>query len=255
MHRLPLFLVALALLGTAGSGVLFLRNAGTRQVLEERLADAERRSVRLEGELGTAREQVGGLKVRLADADLKASEGAREAELARQAASAASQRAAQAEQDLSHMRDALGLYEATARALEQQVEGLQRELTSVRENSLSPETAVAYREAIADLERQLALARNGATVSNGATGATAVFASRAGRGTVLSVGPQSAFVVINFGEARGAQVGHRMTINRGPTTLATVELSDVRENFSVGQVQPESLRGVLQKGDSAVLIR
>jgi hypothetical protein len=255
MHRLPFLLVALALLGTAGSGILFLRNAGTRQVLAERLADAERRAAKLEGDLGAAHEQVGGLKVRLADAESQGAQALRAAELARESAEAATRRATEAEQELGRTRDALGLYESTASSLAAEVAGLQRELTAVHASSIAPETAAAYREAIADLERQLAVARNGATVSGSAGGSTAVFANRAGRGTVLSVGPESAFVVINFGEARGAQLGHRMTVGRGPAVLATVELSDVRENFSVGQVQPESLRGVLQKGDSAVLIR
>lgn len=255
MHRLPLFLVALALLGSAGSGFLFLRNAGTRQVLEERLADAERRTARLEGDLRSAHEQVGGLRATLAEAELKGAQALRDAAQARESAAAANQRATGAEQELGRTRDALGLYESTAQSLSAEVEGLQRELATVRANSIAPETAAAYREAIADLERQLAIARNGATLSGGAAGSTAVFANRAGRGTVLSVGPQGAFVVINFGEARGAQPGQRMTVSRGAAALATVELSDVREHFSVGQVQPESLRGVLQKGDSAVLLR
>jgi hypothetical protein len=46
-----------------------------------------------------------------------------------------------------------------------------------------------------------------------------------------------------------------LTISQGSAVVATAVISDVRTNFSVAQVQPESLRGVLQKGDSAVLIR
>jgi hypothetical protein len=35
--------------------------------------------------------------------------------------------------------------------------------------------------------------------------------------------------------------------------VATVLISDVQPRFSVAQVQPDSLHGVLQKGDFAVL--
>jgi hypothetical protein len=72
---------------------------------------------------------------------------------------------------------------------------------------------------------------------------------------VLSVGPGNAFVVLNFGTARGAQLGHRLTVNQGTDTVATVLISDVRPNFSIAQVLPDTLRGVLQKGDSATLLR
>ena len=110
-------------------------------------------------------------------------------------------------------------------------------------------------DTIAELERQLATARNGAALPAAAGASTAVFTNRAGRSTVLSVGPQGSFVVVNFGSARGAQLGHRLNISQGTIAVATAVISDVRAHFSVAQVQPESLRGVLQKGDSAVLIR
>ena len=85
--------------------------------------------------------------------------------------------------------------------------------------------------------------------------ADAVFTSRVGRATVLTVGPENAFVVVNFGSARGAQVGQKMNLSQGTSVVATVLIRDVRTHFSVAHVVPESLRGALHKGDSAVLIR
>jgi hypothetical protein len=82
-----------------------------------------------------------------------------------------------------------------------------------------------------------------------------VFASRIGRATVLTVGPSSAFVVLNFGSVRGAQLGQRLNVSQGTETIATVLISDVRTNFCIAQVQPDTVRGVLQKGDLALLIR
>ena len=44
-----------------------------------------------------------------------------------------------------------------------------------------------------------------------------------------------------------------MDIRRGTKQLATVQISDVRENYSIAQVRPDSLRDSLQKGDLATL--
>jgi hypothetical protein len=83
---------------------------------------------------------------------------------------------------------------------------------------------------------------------------TAVFANRAGRATVLSVGPSNAFVVLDYGSDRGAQVGQQLAVSQGTTVVATVLISDVRPHFAIAQVQPDTVRAVLQKGDLAVLI-
>jgi hypothetical protein len=46
-----------------------------------------------------------------------------------------------------------------------------------------------------------------------------------------------------------------MTIQRGTKTLASALTTDVRQNHSIAQIQPDSLRGALHKGDSAVLAK
>ena len=169
-------------------------------------------------------------------------------------ASTAEARAVQIERNLGEAKEVLAVYEMTARALADEVGALRKDLSDTRSTHASPEAVAAYKSTIADLERQLATAQNGAALP-AAGSSTAVFASRAGRASVLTVGPESAFVVLNFGSIRGAQLGQKLTVNQGPHVVATVLISDVRPNFSVAQVLPETLRGVLQKGDSAVLIR
>ena len=62
-------------------------------------------------------------------------------------------------------------------------------------------------------------------------------------------------MVLDFGTARGAEAGQQLSIAHGTELAALVLISDVRTNFSIAQVQPDSLHGALQKGDSAVLIR
>ena len=49
-------------------------------------------------------------------------------------------------------------------------------------------------------------------------------------------------------------LNQRLSVSQGTEIVATVLISDVRTNFSIAQVQPDTLRGDLHKGDSALLI-
>jgi len=264
MHRLPLFLAAVAIFGAVASAVLFFRIGNSKQVLELRLADAQARAAKIDADLAAANEQNGALKSRLAAADtglaaattrLAATE--RDLAATRDKLAASDARAAGLTRDLADAKTIVGLYESTSKALGDEIAALRADLEDTRASHASPEAVAAYKTTIADLERQLAAARtSGAAVTASAGSAsTAVFTSRAGRATILTVGPESSFVVLNFGSARGAQVGQRLTVSQGTAVVATVLISDVRANYSVAQVLPDTLRGVLQKGDPAVLIR
>lgn len=255
MQRLPLILCLIALIGSAVSAALFFEIGNSKQVLELRLADATNRASQLDRELAAANQQNGSLKARLGNV-------ASELETTRTQLAAVEKRAGQldrdlvgAKSDLSAAKEVVAVYEMTARALADEVAALRRDLSDSRASNASPEAVAAYRATIAELERQLATARNGAVAPAAVAASTAVFTSRAGRATILTVGPQNAFVVLNFGSARGAQLGQKLTVSQGSDEVATVLISDVRTNYSVAQVLPDTLRGVLQKGDLAVLIR
>jgi hypothetical protein len=248
MHRLPLILCAVALLGSVVSAGLYFEVGNTKHLLELRLADATARTTRLESDIATAREQNGALRAKVGALDARL-------DVATTKLSAAETRAAQLDRDLADTRSVLSVYEMTARALAGEVAALRTDLEEARHSAASPDAVAAYRNTIAELERQLAMARDGAAAPSAAGASTAVFTNRAGRASVLTVGPESAFVVLNFGAVRGAQVGQRLTVSQGQAVVATVLISDVRTNFSIAHVLPETLRGVLHKGDSAVLVR
>lgn len=256
MPRLALFLCLIALLGSAVSAALYFQIGNSKRVLELRLADANTRATKLDADLARANEATGDLKAKVASIT-------GELQQARTELATAHSRAAKLELDLTAVRfdltstqSVVSLYERTAQGLAEEITGLKRDLADTRASLATPEAVAAYKSAIAELERQLATARNGAALPATAGASTAAFSSRAaGRATILSVGPDNAFVVLNFGAARGAQVGHRLTVNHGTNEVAVVHISDVRPNFSVAQVLPDTLRGVLQKGDLAVLIR
>jgi predicted nucleic acid-binding Zn-ribbon protein len=255
MLRLPLLLCAIALIGAALSAALYFQIGNSKQVLELRLADVSARAANLDRDLAASNQRNGSLQARLdtlsgelgtlrkkiAVADLRTNELERELVAAKSSLSAAN--------------EVVAVYELTARALAGEVAALRQDLSDSRASNASSEAVAAYKVTIAELERQLARARNGAVAPAAAGASTAVFTSRAGRATILTVGPQNTIVVLNFGSARGAQLGQKLTVSQGVDEVATVRISDVRTNLSVAQVLPDTLRGVLQKGDLAVLIR
>jgi hypothetical protein len=255
MLRLPLLLCFVALVGSATSALLYFQIGNSKQVLEQRLTDATTRAAKLDVELATANQHNGALRSKLSASATELSDtqsrlaaaDARFAHLDRDLTAARS--------DLSAAKDVVAIYELTARALADEVAALRRDLADSRASNASPEAVVAYKNTIAELERQLASALNGAAAPTAAGASTAVFTSRAGRATVLTVGPESAFVVLNFGSARGAALGQKLAVSQGTDEKATVLISDVRTNFSIAQVLPDTLRGALQKGDLAVLLR
>ncbi len=236
MPRLPLIFLVVALLGTTVSAVLLFKIASAKQQLETELAGT------------TAREKNGTLQNNFAAATI-------ELAVTREKLSSTELRIAVLDHDLAQANDKLSVYEQTARALSDEVASLKADLADTRATFASPEAVAAYKGTISELERQLANARNGAAAPTVAGASTAVFASRPGRAIVLTVGPSNAFVVLNFGSARGAQLGQKLEVSQGTDVVARVLISDVRTNFSIAQVQPETLRGVLQKGDLALLIR
>jgi septal ring factor EnvC (AmiA/AmiB activator) len=248
MNRSAVLLCLVALVGAMISAALYVRIGNSKQVLEAQLADTTARVSQLRTDLAAANEQNGTLKANLAAAstDLAATNDK---------LSASELRSAVLDHDLKQAKSLLSLQDQNARALAAEVSSLRSDLDEAHASAASPEAVTAYKNTIAELERQLANARNGAAAPTATGAATAVFASRPGRATVLTVGPSSSFVVLNFGTARGAKLGQRLTVSQGTEIVATVLISDVRANFSVAQVQPDSLRGVLQKGDSALLIR
>jgi hypothetical protein len=255
MHRLPLLLCAIALLGSTVSATLYFQVGSTKQVLELRLADASARATKLDASLAAANEQNGSLKARVSALDLDVERANSKIALAESRHGQLDRELAQAKEDVAQTRNVLAVYELTARALADEVAALRRDVAESRASNASPEAVLAYKNTIAELERQLASSRNGAAAPTAAGASTAVFTSRAGRATVLTVGPESAFVVLNFGSARGAALGQKLSVSQGSDVVATILISDVRTNFSVAQVLPDTLRAALQKGDSAVLLR
>ncbi|HEY0943667.1 MAG TPA: hypothetical protein VGD81_00310 [Opitutaceae bacterium] len=256
----------LALLGVAASATLFVTGGNTRRKLEEKVSSADTRSAQLETKLEETLARATSLQQQLATLDADLGE-------AKSRATVAEARSVQAGREISSLRAELGTRQQAEEALNSELAELKRELveTKLAATGASPEDVERYRTTISELEGKVTElqrlveaatrpapeatpARAGLVSAPSAT----VAATAAPRpvaenvsARVVSVGPANAFVVINYGLNAGAQAGQNLAINRGTETLATVQISDVRESLSIAQVLPGSLRGALRKGDSA----
>lgn len=136
----------------------------------------------------------------------------------------------------------------TEQAAQLKVETAQLKIKLAAAPPVTLETLELQAQQIARLEAELAEARQATT-----TLAPTLSTQRIRTTTVVSVGPANAFVIINYGAAQGALPALKILIQRGTETVGVALISDVRDQYSIAQVDPQSLRGALHKGDSAVI--
>ncbi len=230
MPRLRPALLTLSLLALL-LGLFGFREYRVRQALAAALAQEQARALAATNVAATLRSEVDALDTALGEARTRLTVAvARQVELGR---------------DLTHTRA--------------QVAGLQPlhteniRLTSELAQATAQSSALvsAYEHTMAEVARQLSELARPAPASSPVLPLLITHRSR--NAQVSSVGPSSAFVIINYGATHGALLRQEMLILRGTETVARVQISDVRDQHSIAQVLPDSLSGVLHKGDSAVL--
>lgn len=114
----------------------------------------------------------------------------------------------------------------------------------------------AYRERIAALESQLTDMLTRALAEPAAPPApTPAVPPPAPGYRVVRVGPHDAFVIVDYGRDEGATIGDELTLHRGTTVVARVQISDARAKFSVAQVLPAALKRQLQPGDFVLIAK
>ena len=244
MRNLTLVLTWVALAGAVAAGVLFFLIGNSKQRLQQQLVAAENRGTQLAADFAQAEADKANLADRIQSLDTQLAATKRELTATKL--------------DLEQQQRALELLEAQHTASEAAAAQAQTELAAARTElreahdqlatALPAADAIRYRQTITQLEDRILeleeLVRHAPPQ---------LVSSRGDHAQVVSVGPQNAFVVINFGKNHGAVTNQRLRITRGSDLLAWVEISDTRENYSVAQVLPESLSGILRKGDAATL--
>lgn len=246
MRNLTLILCVVALAGSVASGVLYFLIGNTKQELFQRWQNTE-------AQLNAAETRVASLEGQ--NEELTAQTRSLDAELA-----AAKRELTENNVQLNQLRDALDLAEeARANAVSEredavaELAAVETEIVALRDQlatSISPTEAQRYRRTIADLEARTGeleqyIARQNQDPS--------LVSGRAQHAQVLKVGPQNAFVVINFGATHGAAPNQRIQLQRGSEPLGIAEISLTKEHYSIAQVLPGTLSGSIRKGDAAFL--
>ena len=164
----------------------------------------------------------------------------------------------QLDRELAKLRTRLHEDDYRSNQLISDIASLHAAIARAKEDRASPESVAAFQWTIEELKGKLAAANeklNSLPVALPKPDGLVLTTNRSRSSIVVSVGPSSAFVVINYGASHGALPSQIMTIQRGTKTLASALITDVRQNHSIAQIQPDSLRGALHKGDSAVLAK
>lgn len=169
-------------------------------------------------------------------------------------------------------------FEANAKELEstkRQLSDTRRELVETRvkvpDVIIQPEQLRELEKQVADLKKQVAdleatnvLLRNRvpAEAEVAATGQVSESGPRARReapanltGQVLSVGGNGSIVAVSFGANQGASEGTRIRLIKGSTLLGELTLTNVQNDFSVGQVRAGvGSPGKISKGEEVLII-
>jgi hypothetical protein len=163
-------------------------------------------------------------------------------------------RKVQLTRELAEARTEIAAHAQHVQTVTTEAATLREQLASAHSAETSSASVAAYRATIAELEQKLAQSGAVPAADPPPAAVTAVLTTDRTRSTqVVSVGPSSAFVVLDYGAAHGALPGQALSIQRGTDVLAVVHISDVHPRHSLAHVQPGTLRAALHKGDSAVL--
>jgi small-conductance mechanosensitive channel len=223
-------------------GGLYFRSDRMRQGLEAEISLSTDRISRLTQEVDAEKSLRRDQAAQLTELDASLGE-------AKSKLTVSEARNVQLGRELTSLKDLLQASRAQEQARGEELASLRTELASGRNATATPAVIAGYEAAIARLEQQLAEAQAALPVEP----VPVLTTNRSRTAAVVSVGPSSAFVVINYGANHGAMPEQRLKIQRGTDTLATVHISDVRENHSIAQVRPGTLQAALHKGDFAVL--
>ena len=256
MKSLTLALCVIAILGSAASTFFYIQTGKTKEQLQQQVADTKATSTNLQSKLTEASAQGEALQKRLAALDTDLGE-------AKSKTTTAESRSTQLSRDVSQLRNQLTAKDDAEQSLNREISQLKRELAQAKLSAAaaSPEEIDGYKATIATLQARVTELEAGrgsvATLPNTTAGKAGAAASSTTpsdlKGEVVSIGAQNAFVILNVGSAKGVQAGQNFTIARNGNTVATAQISSVQENFSIAQVAANSIRGGLNKGDTAAL--
>jgi predicted RNase H-like nuclease (RuvC/YqgF family) len=230
MRSLANFLSILAIIGALASGTFYYLNTLEANNLAQELQTSQ---VQLKAESAKS-------------ANLAATNQDLQEQLEQSARSLQEARSNQLKRENQRFTEELEMRMDNEENLQRSLADLKKEMAAQKANSITLEEANAYEQKIATLESTiLKLESTPVKVASPSTaegyGNLKPGPSDA-NGRILTVGPQSSFVIVSLGYTSGIRLDHLLEIKREGESIAKIQISEVKENLSIARILPGSMK-------------
>jgi len=249
MNSITNFLSILAIVGAIASGGFYFLNLKEANNLAQELQNAN-------NQLSTAQSQNAAQGAKIDDLSAQLQQTTQSLEGARSNITVITARSNQLKRENGRLSDELDMRLDKEESLQISLADLKKEMAELRANSISLEKATEYEEEIASLEARILQLKNSQPVSTSISLADTYrnlkVAPSGLSGQILTVGPQSSFVVINLGYTNGVRLDHLLEIQRDGKLVANIQVTEVKENLSIARILPESMATDPETGDTVL---
>jgi|GEM_PF-865190 myosin heavy subunit len=249
MKSVANFLSVLAILGAVASGVFFFLSSSDKSRIEEDLQSVQTL-------LQAERNRVAQLKKDLESSQTSEQQSSKSLEEARSNITVITARSNQLNREKKRYTEELERRLENEENLQRALADLRKEMAELRATTISLSKAESYEQTITSLESEVErlknLQRTTTTANPAALPPNAKLAPANLEGKILTVGPQSSFVITNLGYTSGIRLDHLLSIVREGETVAQLQITEVKENLSIARILPESLKTDPIPGDSVV---
>ncbi len=238
-------LYIIAVLGAVLSGIFYFLTEGNKQDLEGRLSN-------LQSSLQAQKAESQSLLTRSEALEKSVAEKEKELEEARSNNAVLTARSNQLKRETRRFSDELDQRIQKEENLQSTIADLNKRIVEIRATTVDVSEVAQYQNEISKMEAEILRLRDSQRSFPGSTASqeTNVKTAPANlKGKILTVGPQSSFVVVNMGYNSGIRLSHGLNIRRGGEQIAQLQVTEVKENLSIAHILPESLSKDPMAGD------
>ncbi len=249
MRSLANFLSILAIIGAIASGAFYYLNRQEANNLAQQLQTSQ---AQLNAERSKSADQAATIK----DLQDQLDQSARSLQEARSNITVISARSNQLKRENQRFTEELEMRLDNEEKLQRSLADLKKEMAAQKANSITLEEANAYEQKIASLESTIlkleSTPAKPVSPSIAETYGNLKPAPSDANGKILTVGPQSSFVIVSLGYTSGIRLDHLLEVKREGESVAKIQISEVKENLSIARILPGSMKTDPLPGDLVV---
>jgi len=249
MRSLANFLSVLAIFGAIASGAFYYLNKQEANNLAQELQQSQ-------AFLNAERAKTAKQAATIEDLQAQLEQSARSLQEARSNITVISARSNQLKRENQRYTEELEMRMDNEESLQRALADLKKDMAAQKANSITLEEANAYEQKIASLENTILRMESEAQKAPAPQIAEAYNnlkpAPSGVSGRILTVGPQSSFVIVSLGYTSGIRLDHLLVIQREGESIANIQVSEVKENLSIARILPGSMKTNPVEGDLVV---